>query len=349
MVQRESEASAMLHVTNGDSAGGSLRQASLSGGVVEWRDALHDGPVPAGLSPEALCAVRSRFIAEAGWGREAEVLAAFTARDAALAAALGHDDVVLWFGHNLSDQLQLLQILDRFVGHDLGAMRLSLICIGAHPAVVPFSGLGQLTPAQLAALFPGRKPVTDAQLQLAHAAWEAFRSPDLRAVESVLARDTSALPFLQGALRRHLEEFPSVEDGLSRTERHILEGVAAGAQQPAQLFRTCTSREERPFLGDASFFARVRALSRGPYPLLLVVGHGQEPGPFQLPADWTDLAAFQAQALALTDVGQAVLAGQEDWVRLAGLDHWLGGVHLDGRAVRWRWSRRERRLTQPGI
>jgi hypothetical protein len=336
----------MLHLTNGDSAGNSLRQAGLAGDVMEWGDALYEGPVPAGLPAAALRVMRARFIAEAGWGREAEVLAAFTARDAALAvAASSQDEMVLWFGANLHDQLQLLQILDRLVGLDRGAMRLSLICIGAHPAVEPFSGLGQLTPAELAALFPDRQPVTGAQLRLAHAAWEAFRSPDPGALEAVVTTDTSALPFVQGALRRHLEEFPSAEEGLSRTERHVLEGVEAGEQRPGPLFRACAGREERPFLGDASFFARVRALSRGLHPLLTVVG--SESGRFQLPTDWTDLAAFQAQELTLTDVGRAVLEEQEDWVRLAGIDCWLGGVHLGGRAARWRWSRHVGRLMQP--
>jgi hypothetical protein len=54
--------------------------------------------------------------------------------------------------HSLHDQLQLLQILDRLVGHDLGAVRLSLISIGAHPAVAPFYGPGMHRAARRAAL-----------------------------------------------------------------------------------------------------------------------------------------------------------------------------------------------------
>ena len=37
-----------------------------------------------------------------------------------------------------------------------------------------------------------------------------------------IATDTSALPFIAASLRRHLEQFPSADNGLSRTERQAL-------------------------------------------------------------------------------------------------------------------------------
>ena len=39
----------MLHVTNGTSV--SLSETVLGGDVLAWIDALHEGPVPAGLGP----------------------------------------------------------------------------------------------------------------------------------------------------------------------------------------------------------------------------------------------------------------------------------------------------------
>ena len=42
--------------------------------------------------------------------------------------------------------------------------------------------------------------------------------------------------------------------------------------------------------------------------------------------------------LRLTGPGRRVLDGEEDHVALNGVDRWIGGVHLTGRAVRWRWD-----------
>src|SRR6059058_3997705 len=36
----------LLHVTNGESAGNTLRRTALGGAVVSWTDTLHEGPVP---------------------------------------------------------------------------------------------------------------------------------------------------------------------------------------------------------------------------------------------------------------------------------------------------------------
>jgi hypothetical protein len=54
----------MLHLTNGDSAAGTLRETGLSGTVMASRDVLHEGPVPAGFTLEGMSDVRARFLTE---------------------------------------------------------------------------------------------------------------------------------------------------------------------------------------------------------------------------------------------------------------------------------------------
>jgi hypothetical protein len=39
----------------------------------------------------------------------------------------------------------------------------------------------------------------------------------------------------------------------------------------------------------------------------------------------------------LTSAGRQALDGSADHVALNGIDRWIGGVHLQGRAARWRW------------
>jgi hypothetical protein len=98
----------MLHITTGDSAAISLRDAGLPGSVMPWRTVLNEGPVPADLAPDDLRPSRARYIADMDWGDYDETLAGFAERDAALAGLAAHDEVVLWFEHDLYDHLQLL-------------------------------------------------------------------------------------------------------------------------------------------------------------------------------------------------------------------------------------------------
>jgi len=44
-----------------------------------------------------------------------------------------------------------------------GIQKAELLCVDEFPGIVPFNGLGQLQPSQLASLYGQRRPVTDAQ------------------------------------------------------------------------------------------------------------------------------------------------------------------------------------------
>ena len=258
----------MLHITNGDHAAALLRASGVTGEVLPWRDVLHEGPVPAGLALAELSEVRARFLADSGLADDyAEVLEDFRQRDATLGRFADHAEVTLWFEHDLYDQLQLLQLLDWFAGQEQAATRLSLICIGSFPGKPDFGGLGELTAAELASLFPSRHAVSTEELHLAQAAWQAFRAPDPTALAALLNGDTAALPYLRAALLRHLEEFPSVEYGLSRTERELLEVLASGSETPQTIFAAWRAKEETSFMGDTPLWTHLRQLGTGPHPL----------------------------------------------------------------------------------
>jgi hypothetical protein len=86
-------------------------------------------------------------------------------------------------------------------------------------------------------------------------------------VERLLDSGTAASPFLEAALLRYLEEFPSVRGGLSRTERQLLAAVEQGVTSRMQLFVETTA-DERPYLGDTAFLLYLERLAGGRVPLL---------------------------------------------------------------------------------
>ena len=329
-------------MTNDDSVVSTMKAAGLDGDFLPWRDVLHQGPVPAGLSPGDLRRARADFLAQSGRDWFFGALAYFTARDRALVAA---DDVLLWFESDLYDQLQLIQIFDLL--HD-GRGRRRLICIGSFPGYPGFVGLGQLTPDELATLVGTEHDLTDEEVLLGRRAWEAFRSPDPTAIEELLSGDISALPYLPYALVRHLEEFPSAEDGLSRTERAILELTAGGTRTWTRLFGEAAEREERPYLDDLTFREHLVRLLTAPHPLLAARDGAFLELTMRLragrAANQEMWPAAAADELTPTAEGEAVLAGEADAVELNGVDRWYGGVHLEGSEPAWRWNRHDRRL-----
>ncbi len=95
------------------------------------------------------------------------------------------------------------------------------------------------------------------QLSISRVAWQAFCTPEPSALLDLLNLDLSALPFLGQALRRFLEESPSVHNGLSRTEQQILPAAASGKQRWADIYLASQEAEDARFMGDWSVRLRL--------------------------------------------------------------------------------------------
>jgi hypothetical protein len=319
-----------LHLTNGTAIIPLMRDAGITGTILPWDDVLHEGPVPEGLGTVALRERRTEFIAGCGWGSLDSIRRGLTERDNILEQAVRGgalsasgrpvDEIVLWLEHDLYDQLQRLQILDR-VPLD-GSPRIT--------AVRDDDYLGMLPAERFRVLFDGRREVTSAERLAARDAWTAFRAPDPSRIVEVLPR-VSDLAHLEAALRRHLEQFPSIERGLSRTEQQALTVIAAGVDRVSDVYvQSHHQSEVAIFMGDAAFLIHLGALLHSSRPLLVTERRSRE------------LAL--ADRVALTDTGRQVLDGELDRVRVCGIDRWLGGVQLSGTGPVWRWDAQRRSL-----
>lgn len=225
-----------------------------------WADALHDGPVP-NVSDEQLLRIRAEFIAD-GLDVPADQVAADLEQWRAIVDEdHRYDELVLWFEHDLFDQLNLIQLLTR-IGRDRPIRKpVSLISIDRYPGHPNFKGLGELSPADIASLFITRRRVTPEQLALAAVAWDAFRSGSRARLESLLHGDTSALPFLAAALRRYLDEAATEPGGLTRSERRLIEQLARGPVDIHAAFSGMHQGETAYYITDLSFWAMVKGLA----------------------------------------------------------------------------------------
>src|SRR6266850_325079 len=318
----------MLHILNGDSTELTLKQTSVAGEYFSFRDALINGPAPS-VDGKEWRHLRAQHLAESYGADLGGCERDLAIQEETLSSFSQHDEVVLWFEHDLFCQLNLLYLLYWFAGVELGRMRLSLINIGEFPGRKSFRGLGELNVDELASLFPQRQEVSGDELTLAAAAWAAYRSSDPTEIGTVLETDTSSLPFLKSAFEAHLRRFPSTRNGLGRIENTGLKLIDTGPEKFIDLFPKFTEAEPVYGLGDAQLWLDLLGLSTARHPLLSIEnGNGGA-----LTPEVVHNASFK-----LTDVGQALLRDEVDFVELNGIDLWLGGVHLQSDLKVWRWD-----------
>ena len=307
-----------LHIVDGESTGGSLRVAGFhkDGYLLPWRDSLDSGPVPRGLTLRHLSRLRSRF-----WTGKSTT--AFDQRDAALARHADYEEIVLWFGATPVCQLSLIQLL-AWLG-ERGRIKQGLSLVSAYG--------GWLRPEQLLQAYAARQPVTSAQKRLGGRAWLAFCSPSPRALSRLLTTDLRPLPETRDTITFMLQEYPERHSGLSRLERKLLRTVTSlGVTAPAFAIGPPLRTD---LVGDGLLFDMLRTFVRARHPLLRFA----EPFTGKL-----DSYQFNGSKITVTDAGQRVLAGKADHVALNGINRWIGGVHLLGHRVRWRWDERLHRI-----
>jgi len=329
-VSGKEQESRFMHLHCGDSSAEMLRRSGVPGKVMTWYDPLTEGPVPAGVSGDEWFALRANVVLDHVESLESGIRF-FREMYRRLEDYPEFEEVVLWFDACLFDQTILIRHLDWFSRQDMGDTKLSLICVGEFPGMPRFKGLGELRPEQMASLLDTRHEVTRREMELAREAWDAYRCPDPTAIEELLARDTSALPYLAAALRRHLQRFPSVRNGLGRAEQAALDVIAQGYTGFMDLFVKVSDMEEAPYFGDTMMLGELEEMASGDQPLLTIQGLELMEGERK---EWP----LKKLSFHLTDTGREVREGKADRVRLRGIDRWLGGVHLQGRESVWRWD-----------
>ncbi|KAF1051915.1 MAG: hypothetical protein GAK43_02188 [Stenotrophomonas maltophilia] len=307
-----------LHLRCGNDIAHSLTLAGFRGEFRMFADPLAMGPVPA-LAEAEFRALRARYVSQA-FGIEAQAALHRTQDEYAVLDSLAERRrVVLWCEADAYDQLFLMRVL---AGLPRLPEHLELIEIDRVPGVERFIGIGQLAPELLAWLWPQRRPLGEAALELASEAWAAYRHASPQAWANLAAMPTPALPLLGPALRRQLQELPAARDGLSLTERLSLQIVAEHGERTLGLVfaELMQLREPLPWLGDAMFHVLMRPLIDSPTPLL------RESQPEQ---------PWPRRPVSLTALGRQVLAGERHGLDQMGVERWVGGVRLRPGQPHW--------------
>ena len=329
-------ASKLLHVRCGSDIRDALkhvgeRTPEMRGEFAEISDPMCHGPVPRDVDEAEFRRIRTRFIVETYGLSEEDVSRRAAAETEAFRRFRTAEHVVLWFEHDPYDQLILARLLafiaaiepQTSMAHRSQRI-VELICIDSHPEVQRFRGLGQLSPDQLAGLWPSRTALSNPIIAAGVRVWEALRHPTPKQLASIATDDSLGFPIMQNAVRRFLQELPGTSDGLGLTERLTLEILRGGPLSGGQLFHALTTdREPMPFLGDLMYWSFLETLAGAKTPAI-EFEDPETPWPKRI----CHLSAF----------GRELLEVAADFRSQPGDDRWSGGTHLGDGGPDWRWE-----------
>ncbi len=263
----------LLHITSGDCSGNILARSGIPGEVFVWHDILYDGPRKLGWPDDDTLHARARFIERATGGGLSRELVLETLKNQyrKLETAADYKRIILWFDACLFDQAMLSHVLACLRFRKI--QNVDLLCVDAFPGIVPFDGLGQLLPEQLASAYNQRQSVTEEQFCFAELVDRAFALQDKDAFAQLSVFSNAPLPWIPAAVTRWLQEQPDKRTGLGRLERLALEAVRSGRETPGEIYISVSAGDSHPqFWGDTALWAKINALADRKPPLVQIVG-----------------------------------------------------------------------------
>jgi hypothetical protein len=326
-----------LILTFDGSAAGALK--GLADCVVgfEWR--FVRGPLEPSGDLGRLLSPRSGDEAAPRWLDNLAGLFVDEARDHGLGLAEfceRFDAVELWADPEPNAQLQLIWLLDHLRSHANVVSRLAL--------VQPDIRISSQWPAEWMKTRLVAVPIHNDHLEIASAAWAAWRATTPVAWFDLLARDLTALPQLRNTVLALLEELPMRATSLGATEMRMLELVAAGHAHPYDLFPGREKPNEPRTYGYWEVGELLDGLARCPKPAVSGLSEGPFDDALHDSKDRHD--RYRSSQLSLTELGNAVVAQSDDFSRHNPINRWWGGTELTNDRL-WRWDPSERTLVAP--
>lgn len=303
-----------LHIRCGNDIMHKLVVAGFAGDFLNFSDPYAQGPVPTTATLDEFIRIRAEHLKQKYHVPQA--LKALTEDYAALEQARDYPQVTLWFEHDSYDQLILAKLLHFFSDPGKRPVELRFINVTGFPGVQRFNGLGQLPADALRVLWTQFADISAAQFEFAKHAWHAVTSPTPELLAQLVATQAPALPIMANALHRHLQELPSLHNGLSLVEQLTLQVLSnEGPLNAARLFGSYTNRyEPLTFMGDSMYWCVLDDLAGAPQPVIVVNKHGENP------KDWN---------VELTPLGHDLLHNNAHWLELRPVPRWVGGVNID--------------------
>lgn len=233
-----------LHILNGDHALELWKQCGFQGQSLVWRETYLEGPLPDTDDLDVFRNARAEYLShfdELAGLDKSRLYRHLLNMDEAVLSLPENSTLMLWFDSCMFDQTILMRILS-LLNRKHTAIKVFLYCCDGNCLKKADFMQGNAEKVQL---YPHDWAV-------AGEAWTLFIRKNADGIMRLLEREPfEHLPKMKKALLRCIEEFPD-RNGLTRTQRQILQLVADGRHEFMEIFKGLADFEEYPFLGDTA-------------------------------------------------------------------------------------------------
>jgi hypothetical protein len=320
--------SRIVHITSGFSASATLKQAFHLHytEVLAFGDMLDGGPIIDFATPELWSEARNEYLKKlAFWDGAIAPLMTLPAFAATAAPDILHqaDTIYFWTAKSVYEQLLLPWLIKLLSCYHINIQKLTIIEVyepvqgKCHP--ICFTGISLLNPEQMQLYFQPQfmRKLATQDIEELSLAWSAMTSPSPEKMMIYCQHNHPRFPYLLQGLKRFMRRYPDIRSGLSHYDMLLLRESKTTRLKATRVIGGAmgNSFDDFDVADDMNLFYRLKKLGDNnlAHPALQLFGKAEN---------------MRETEVIITDMGTKFLNGEENFVKLNGIDDWVGGVHL---------------------
>jgi hypothetical protein len=317
----------ILHIVSNSSAAETMRGAFdlKNSEILNYYDCLDGGRLINYSAPKEWFEVRAAYLGiTVDWNEPSQLFASIDETNLDSFSLLNQaEEIYLWAAAGEREQLFMLWFVSLCASLEIDLNKLRLIDVCASPRANGQDGfrlMGLMSAEQLIAI--RQQPthnLTGDDVSELQSAWLAITDSTPEKLSKYCEKSESNFPVLKQAMLRFQHRYPDSVNGLSIADAALIFNCATKKQQAKASLLIGMTMGQAIDAGncwsDFYLFWRLKKLGdvHLAHPAVRIFGSGD------------DMKRTEVQ---ITDMGHKFLNSEENFVKLNGIDDWVGGVHL---------------------
>ncbi|MFD1293193.1 DUF1835 domain-containing protein [Lutibacter holmesii] len=217
----------ILHIANGDHTAEILKNTTLEGDIIVWRELLCEGPTCNEVGSDEFWKKRYDFFENELNVARIEYFDKTIKEILKLTDVPKQTEIVLWFEFDLFCQVNLMALCSFILQNFKKEVTYSLVCTGYVKGKDRLQSLSDFLPSEYPELYKKRVTLSKVNLEFADSCWQAYVENDIEKLKEFNFKNRKFM-YLQAAMHQHLKRFPT-ENGLNEIQQKIIEIIASEA------------------------------------------------------------------------------------------------------------------------
>jgi len=216
-----------IHVLNDEKTAQQFEQVDLLGERVVFKEVLNEGPLHKDVGSDAFFKLRYAYFEQE---YQIDKLTYFDKSIKPLVQledGSSYNEVVLWFEYDLFCQINMLAVCAYLLKNYRKDNRYFLVCVGNKKGEKNLQTLSDYSSEEYLELYANKVKLTRNDLVFANECWNVFVRNNKDEIAKFNFNKSSKFPYLQKALKQHLERFPK-KNGLNQIENKIIDIINSG-------------------------------------------------------------------------------------------------------------------------